>query len=286
MDDSELARMVRESRQDGFRDSEIRQAMIEDGIPSQQVERVFKMVAGGETGVENSFSSNPVDSFEPDAGNEFGEGFDTGDSGNSPAPGNSSTAKDVLTNVDLTDPEYVVKQHFIRNKYEIYDVDGEKVMGAKQKLFHLKEDIPFRTPDGELAFRVKAQGMVDIAGDYNLEDPDGNPLLMLDRKYTIFTHSWKIRDAETESVVARVKGRNRAVDILRVLGDYVPLVPNIFNYIPHSYDVTDQDDNAVGEIEGKFSIRDTYSVKLDQVSSVPREALLAGIIAIDALEGN
>ncbi len=189
------------------------------------------------------------------------------------------TETDTIPGVDLTDDTYVIKQHLIRNKYRVFDNSDELVLRAKQKLFRMKEEFPFVNAEGEDVFTVKASSIVDIAGDYSLF-PAGSdePLVVLQKNLTMLKHVWKVRDPEDDRILARIESGSRMIEFLRGLG---PL-----GFIPHSYTIEDAAGNSLGSLEGRLAIKDTYDLEITDVGDAPKEAIVASVVAIDALEGN
>lgn len=190
---------------------------------------------------------------------------------------------DSLKGVELEDDEYEVVQSLIRNKYKAYDVDGELVLQGKQKMFKLKEEFPFLDGDGDPAFTVKAGGIFDVAGDYMLtDDATEEPVVVLDNNFTMFIPKWNIRDPDTEALIATIESTSKAVDVLR----HLPYIGIPFQIVPHEYEISDADGDHVGSVTGEFSIKDTYTVEIDDASDVPKEAIVAAAMVIDAIEGN
>lgn len=190
---------------------------------------------------------------------------------------------DVIAGVDLTGDEYTVKQHLIRNKYNVYDGDGDHILKAKQKLFKLKEQFPFTDPDGDAVFEINAKGVFDVAGDYVITEAEHDePIAVLDKNWTLLTHKWKVRDPNDERLLAKIESQGIGVQLLRSL----PIVRVVGSFIPHEYTIEDTDGNHLGDIDGRFSIRDIYDITIEDTGDVPKEALVAAAIAIDALEGN
>ncbi|MFB6146612.1 MAG: LURP-one-related/scramblase family protein [Halobacteriaceae archaeon] len=188
-----------------------------------------------------------------------------------------------ISTVDLDDDRYTVTQSLIRNKYRATDSSGAVVLQGKQKLFRMKEEFPFVDGDGEPAFTVKAGGVLDIAGSYALVDEGtGEPVVSLEEQWTLFVDRWKVRDPDTEAVLAEITSRSRLVMVLR----HIPYAGALFQLLPHRYEITDPDGDHVGTIDGAFSLRDTYEVEIDDASDVPREAVVAAAMVIDAIEGN
>ncbi|PSQ14372.1 hypothetical protein BRD02_09765 [Halobacteriales archaeon QS_8_69_73] len=191
-----------------------------------------------------------------------------------------ATADPDIAAIDLTDDSYTVEQSFVRNKYAAYDADGDTVLRGKQKMFKMKEEFPFTDGDGTEVFTVTAGGIIDVAGNYVLSDAQtGEDLVVLDNDYSIFQDTWKIRDADTEAKLAQIDSRGAFVTLAR---HYVPFG----TLIPHEYEITDADGGHVGNIEGQLSVRDRYEVTIDDASSVPKEAVVAAAMVIDAIQGN
>jgi len=188
-----------------------------------------------------------------------------------------SDAYDIST-VDLADDRYEVKQSAIRNKYAVRDSAGDVVLRGKQKMFKLKEEFPFVTGDGEDAFTVKAGGIMDVAGSYAIRDAGtGEEVVVLDEEFSLFVENWTIRDPETGAPLATIRSKNKLLSALRHLVGLANLVPN-------KYEIFDADGGHVGDIEGKFSLRDAYTVTIDDASDVPKEAVVAAACILDALE--
>jgi uncharacterized protein YxjI len=187
---------------------------------------------------------------------------------------------DALAALDLTDDEYTVVQSLVRNKYRAYDAAGNTVLRGKQKMFKLKEEFPFVDADGNPAFTVKASGVLDFAGDYALvDDATGETVVVLDRNFTLFTDRWTLRDPDTGDPVAEIASKSKLVSLLRH-------VHGLFSLIPHGYEITTPDGRHVGIIDGRFSLKDTYDVTIDDASGVSKEAVVAAAMVVDAIEGN
>ena len=185
-----------------------------------------------------------------------------------------------ISRLELTDDEYTVQQALIRNKYEAMDDDGETVLRGTQKLFKMKEEFPFVGPDGEDIFTVKAGGIIDVAGNYVIQDAETEAdLAILDNDFSIFQDTWRIRDPRDESLIARIDSRGAAITLARTVIPFGTL-------IPHKYEITDADGGHVGAIHGQLSIKDRYEITIDDASSVPKEPVVAAAMVIDAIQGN
>jgi uncharacterized protein YxjI len=188
-----------------------------------------------------------------------------------------SGAYDIST-VDLSDDRYEVQQSMVRNKYAVSDSAGTVVLRGKQKMFKLKEEFPFVTGDGEDAFSVKAGGIMDVAGNYAIIDAGtGEEVVVLDEDLSLFVENWTVRDPDTGEALATIKSKNKLLSALRHLVGAANLIPN-------KYEIFDADGGHVGDIEGQFSLRDAYTVTVDDASGVPKEAVIAAACVLDALE--
>jgi len=190
----------------------------------------------------------------------------------------SAAAPYGISTVDLDDDRYEVRQSAIRNKYVVRDSAGDVVLRGKQKMFKMKEEFPFLTDDGEDAFTVKAGGIMDIAGNYAITDAGtGEEVVVLDEDLSLFAEHWTIRDPETGEPLATIRSKSKLFAALRHL-------ISVANFIPNKYEIFDAEGDHVGDIEGQFSLRDTYTVSIDDASNIPKEAVIAAACILDALE--
>jgi hypothetical protein len=57
-------------------------------------------------------------------------------------------------------------------------------------------------------------------------------------------------------------------------------------FIPHKYEITDANGSHIGNIDGQISLRDRYTITIDDTSTVSSEAVIAAAMVIDAIQGN
>jgi uncharacterized protein YxjI len=193
----------------------------------------------------------------------------------------STTDTGSLSGIDLSRDEYTVVQSPIREKYRAEDAEGNVVLRGKQKMLKMKEEFPFVDGDGNEVFTVKADSISDVAGSYTLTDAQtGEAVVILDNDYSMFQDTWKLRDPTTEAKVAELNSRGAGATFARQVLPFGGLV------FPHEYEITDSDDDHVGDISGQISLTDTYDVSIDDASDVPKEAIVAAAMVIDAIEEN
>lgn len=253
-------------QQRGQSQASTHQRQRQQGQQSFQQDSMNDPGSGG--GLDSAFSDN-------DGQQEFG--------------GGSQGSGGAISGLDLTDSYYRIKQQLLLTRYSVFDQNDEKVLKAKNKILSIKTNIPFMRPDDEEEplFRVVSARFPNISNNYKvMSEQDDEELAVLDRKRTLLNQVWRIRDPNDNSIVATIQNENTMLQFLRTYGGMVPLVPNIFALAPHKYNVTDVNDNQIGELEGQLSIRDEYDLKLKDSGELDRESMIASIIAIDALEGN
>lgn len=182
--------------------------------------------------------------------------------------------------ITLDEETYTVVQSLVRNKYAAYDGEGNVVLRGKQKMLKLKEQFPFVDAEGNDVFEVNAGGIIDVAGNYVISDSvTGEDVVVLDNDYSIFKDQWRIRDPDTEAVLATISSRGAVATLARNSLPFGEL-------LPHKYEITDSDGAHVGTIGGKLSIKDKYEITIDDASTVPTEPIIAAAMVIDAIQGN
>lgn len=189
---------------------------------------------------------------------------------------------------DLADNYYRIKQQLLLTRYSVFDQSDEKILKAKAKILSIKTNIPFLRPDQEEpVFRVVAARFPNVSNNYKVKDEQNDDVMsVLDRKRTLLNQVWRIRDPQDNSIVATIQNESTMLQFLRSYGGMVPIVPNLFALAPHTYSITDVNDNQIGELEGELSIRDEYELNLEDSGQLDRKDMISSIIAIDALEGN
>jgi hypothetical protein len=110
-----------------------------------------------------------------------------------------------------------------------------------------------------------------VAGDYTLVDEkSGDAFAVIEKEWTMFNHVYHIRSPEgnrwatIESESAMVMAAKEVVGFLGLL--------------PHSYSITGPDGRRLGTISEEFTLRDLYTVDLEDTGDAPREATLAAAI--------
>src|SRR6056297_1522578 len=184
----------------------------------------------------------------------------------------------------LSGTEYTVEQtgadKNFRPEYAARDVAGDTIFRCTHQMYEKTDTFPLVDTDGTELFTVEASGKWDIAGDYLLTDSQtGDELVVLDNDLSLLQDTWRIRDAEDESLLAEINSRGALFTVGR------KLLP-VGQWIGHELEITDADGDSVGTIESDFAVFDQYEITISDSSSVPIDPIVAGTVVIDGIQEN
>ncbi|QSG15215.1 hypothetical protein [Halapricum desulfuricans] len=187
-----------------------------------------------------------------------------------------------ITGLDLSGTEYTVEQtgkdKNFRPEYEAEDVTGDTIFRCTHQMYEENDTFPFVDENGNELLTVEASSAIDIAGDYVLTDSHtGEDIVVLDNDLSLLQDTWRIRDAEDESLLATIASRGGLVTAGR------KLLP-AGQFIGHRYEITDSEGTAVGTIESDFAIQDQYEITISDSSSIPVGPIVVGTVVIDAIQ--
>lgn len=191
-----------------------------------------------------------------------------------------------LSAINLSGSKYTVEQTGrdtnFRPEYEARDVTGNTIFRTTYQMYEEKDEFPFVDTDGSEICRVKAIDTWDVAGDYLLTDSQTDEeLVIFDNDLSLLQDTWRLRDADDQSLLAEINSRGGLITLAR------KLLPG-GQGIAHKYEMTDSEGNPVGSIEGEFALYnfEQYEMTLTDTSSIPTEAIVIGAIVIDAIQTN
>ena len=189
-----------------------------------------------------------------------------------------------IDSLALSGSQYTVEQtgtdENFQPEYEARDVTGDTILRCTHQMYEGNDTFPFLDTDGTELFTVEASGNWDIAGDYLLTDSQtGKELVVLDNDFSLFQDTWRIRDAEDQSLLAKIKSRGALFTVGR------KILP-VGQWVGHKFEITDAEGTAVGTIESGFAVFDQYEITISDSSSVPIDPIIAGTVVIDAIQGN
>ena len=189
-----------------------------------------------------------------------------------------------ISGLDLSGTEYTVEQtgqdKNFRPEYEARNVTGDTIFYCTYNTYDGEDPSPFLDEDDNELLTVAASGALDIAGDYLLTDSrTDEAMVTLDNDFSLFQDTWRIRDAEDGSLIAKITSRGGLITVGR------KLLP-VGQFIGHRFEITDTDGNSVGTIESDFAVRDQYEITISDSSSVPVDPVVVATVVIDAIQGN
>lgn len=163
---------------------------------------------------------------------------------------------------------------------------GETVAFARQKRMALKEDLRFFADDSETEelFRLKARRVVEIGGRYDVTQPSGERIGVLEKRFkqSLIRSTWSILDA-SEDEIAWARERSAAIAIVRRIKDLIPYgemipVPYHFTFL--------RGEREIGELSRVLGLRDKYILDLsaDAERALDRRLAIALAVGLDAFQ--
>ena len=199
-----------------------------------------------------------------------------------------------MTDLLLHGDRFVVDQ-LIRPMVNLYRVSTADEAGAavepvafvRQARLKLREEIVFHADESQTRelFRFKARQAFDLGGRYDVTEPSGQPIGVLENRFrqSLVRSTWAVLDPVEEAERLLVQERSMPVAVLRRVWGLLPLeVPFLF---PYHFDLL-EDGAVVGGVERQRSLRDRYLLDLHGVppERLDRRLAVALAIALDALQ--
>ncbi|HLM34036.1 MAG TPA: hypothetical protein VK285_08185 [Gaiellaceae bacterium] len=163
---------------------------------------------------------------------------------------------------------------------------GKTVAFARQKRMALKEDLRFFADDSETeeVFRLKARRVVEIGGRYEVTQPSGERIGILEKRFkqSLIRSTWSILDA-SEDQIAWARERNAYIAIIRRIKDLVPYGETI--PIPYHFTFL-RGEREIGEVTRVLGLRDKYILDLspDAERTLDRRLAIALAVGLDAFQ--
>jgi hypothetical protein len=163
---------------------------------------------------------------------------------------------------------------------------GEPLAFVRQKRLAVREDFRFFADESEQEelFRLKARSITEFRGRYDVVDPEGGRVGVLQKVFgaSLLRSTWRIYDAgDAEIGIARE--RSLPVALLRRAIDAVPygdMIPILFHF------TITLDGREVGGLRRPIGLRDRYVLDLhgDSERRLDRRVAVALGVALDALQ--
>ena len=117
-----------------------------------------------------------------------------------------------VADLGLSGTQYTVEQtghdENLRPEYEAKDVTGETKFQCTYQMYEGEGRVPFSDADQNELCTVEVSGTWDLAGDYLLTDSQtGEHLVVLDNDVSLIQDTWRIRDADTGTLIVEINSR-------------------------------------------------------------------------------
>lgn len=200
-----------------------------------------------------------------------------------------------LDALETTD-RFLVQQVFrpVANEYRISvpapgsTDEGRPVLWVRQKRLKIKEDIRFRTSEGDgapHAFMIKSKSVFEFRGRHDVLDGEDRPIGLLEKVFgkSLLRSHWRVRDPEGNELFEAHEA-SWGVALLRRLADLGPDWLSLLTWLPFNF-VLKRDGEVVARyrrVLGK--LRDRYVMELEPGFDADRRLLVAFAVALDALQ--
>lgn len=197
-------------------------------------------------------------------------------------------------------PRLIIEQKITAfvNRYEIYSAleNGEKselLAFAQQRRLAFKERVDFYTDEvkSDLVFSFRAEKVMDIHGEFFIEDADGNRIGAFKKQFkqSLLNSTWSILDP-ADTITLTVKESNQTLAAIRRFGGWIPIIGDIIELIVlffrYHFMFVDQQGSEVGKYTKTKLIRDHYQLDMsdEQFTQHDWRVLAAMAVALDALQ--
>jgi hypothetical protein len=183
------------------------------------------------------------------------------------------------------------------NQYRVFSADnsgnkGDLVAFAHQKRLAFKEEILFYTDEkkSQLAFKVKAENVIDFHGKFIVRDTNDAPLGAVRKafKASLTRSTWEILSTGDE-IVSIVQESNPHVAIFRRAWNFIPFLNDIPFIMKYHFDFMSPDLQTTYGKHAKTSLLfDHFNLSYDETSelrNVDWRVLIAQAVLLDALQG-
>lgn len=182
------------------------------------------------------------------------------------------------------------------NQYRVYQADGDKpgpmIAFAHQKRLALKEEIIFYTDEtkNQIAFRLKARKVLELAGTYDVTDDSGEVLGTLRKQFekSLMRSTWNIYKAQQDDIMLVVQERSAEIALLRRVWSFIPFIGEFPFPVRFHFDFIDPILQANVATYNKITLlRDHYQLQAEDavLENIDWRVLVAQGVALDALQG-
>lgn len=173
---------------------------------------------------------------------------------------------------------YTVKQKFLTlgAKYRVYE-DGELFLKSKQKTLNLDGSFNLYDEEDNTVLKATTEQVLDVAASYTIIDERNDETVgAIKRNWTPLKHEWELIDSENR-VIGIVEEDSKVLAFMRRISAKL---------FPFRYSITSQKDEHLGDLDGKFTLKNVYTLDLsdDEDKEIDRRLGVAVAVLIDAIE--
>lgn len=198
-------------------------------------------------------------------------------------------------------PRLIVEQKITAfvNKYRLFAVNdngekGNELGLAQQKRLAFKEKVTFYTDEQKTqeAFTFRAEKVMDIHGNYFVEDTSGQLLGSFQKQFkaSLLNSTWHLKNAAGETLYV-VKESNDLLAAMRRFGGMIPIVGDIIDIIClllkyHFVFLKPDSQEVIGTYQKTTLFRDHYTLSLtdEAVDALDWRVYAALGVGLDALQ--
>lgn len=193
---------------------------------------------------------------------------------------------------------YIVEQKITAfvNRYLVYDVrsDGQKgdlLVFVEQKRLAFKEEIIFYTSNAktDVAFRVKAEKVMDVHGKFLVTDSSGKQIGSVRKSFksSLFRSTWEILDQDSKLQFI-VRETSMKLAIFRRLWVLIPYIGDLPFFVKYHFDFLKPESEVTSAKYIKTTrFRDYYELQISDetmLTSPGWQTLIAQCVLLDALQ--
>lgn len=190
--------------------------------------------------------------------------------------------------------QFIVQQKItpLVNRYEIFDASsgskGAMISFVEQKRFAFKEEIQFYTDSSKqtLAFKVKAEKVMDVHGKFFVTASDGSAVGWLQKSFkaSLLRSTWLLSSGDQQLTVTE---KSQAFAIFRRIWGFIPFIGDLPFVFKYHFVFQKTDGTTVAEYIKTTRLRDHYQLtpKDDIVlGNIDQRVLIAQCVVLDALQ--
>lgn len=189
---------------------------------------------------------------------------------------------------------FIVEQRItpLVNRYEIYEASnsskGAMISFVEQKRLAFKEEIQFYTDKTKqsLAFKVRAEKVMDVHGKFFITDGDGNTIGWVRKSFkaSLLRSTWQLSNDQRQITVTE---KSQAFAIFRRVWGFIPFIGDLPFVFKYHFIFQDDAGATAAEYIKTTRLRDHYEltpINHELLDQFDWRLLAAQCVLLDALQ--